>query len=140
MHRLSAVDAASRYSYNQAPDVIAMLALLASALISLGEQEAWTTCLFNNKTMTCRRQFLCMKAPCGSFKLEWKDGFSEVFTRTRPGVARNVGHYADSRGGQWLLRGFAGSFALKNVQNHNTIVFDMTLPECRHSGLSDWCQ
>ena len=38
-----------------------------------------------------------------------------------------------------FLRGYAGSFALKNLQNHNTIIFAMTLSQCRNSGLSDLC-
>ena len=56
------------------------------------------------------------------------------------GVAKNVGYYTDSRGGEWILRGYAGSFALKNLQNHNTIIFAMTLSQCRNSGLSDLCE
>ncbi|WP_186479153.1 hypothetical protein [Synechococcus sp. NOUM97013] len=117
-----------------------MLTLLVSVLLSLGEHEAWNNCLYNNKSIACRRQFLCTQAPCGTFRLEWIDGLSDVFTLQRPGVAKNVGYYTDSRGGEWILRGYAGSFALKNLQNHNTIIFAMTLSQCRLSGLSDLCE
>ena len=117
-----------------------MLALIASVLLSLGDQDDWNNCLYNNKSIACRRQFLCTDAPCGVFKLEWIDGLSDVFKLQRPGVARNVGYYRDSRGGEWILRGYAGAFALKNLRNHNTIIYGLTLSECRHSGLSDLCE
>ena len=117
-----------------------MLVLLASVLISLGDQDGWNNCLYNNKSIACRRQFLCTEAPCGSFQLEWIDGLSDVFTLIRPGLARNIGYYSDSRGGEWILREYAGSFALRNLQNQNTIDFAMTLSQCRDSGLSDLCE
>ena len=73
------------------------------------------------------------------FKLEWKDGVHDTYTRVKDGAARNVGFYQDPRGGEWMLRGYAGSFGLVNQANGNTIIFDMSLETCRNSGLSDLC-
>lgn len=121
-----------------------LLAAMALPLAAPGpanafEPEPWTTCLYNNKSIQCRRVFLCEAAPCKSFKLEWRDGFSDVYTQRREGAALNTGFYTDSRGGEWLLRGFAGSFALVNQANGNKIIYDMTLQACAQSGLSDLC-
>ena len=102
--------------------------------------EPWETCLYNNKSIPCRRTFLCSDAPCGRFKLEWKDGISDTYTRRRDGAARNVGFYDDPRGGKWMLRGFAGVFGLINQSNNNTIIYGMSLSECLStSALSDLC-
>ena len=38
-----------------------------------------------------------------------------------------------------MLRGYAGSFALVNESNKNTIIYDMTLNECQRSELSEYC-
>lgn len=103
--------------------------------------EAWTSCLYNNKPIPCRRSFLCTDAPCDRFKLEWKDGVHDTYTRVRDGAARNVGFYSDPRGGEWMLRGFAGSFGLVNQVNGNTIIVGMTLDECRkNAALGDLCR
>ena len=120
------------------------LTLLAFPLLAVGSltparAEPWSRCLYNNQSIDCRRTFLCNSAPCGVFSLEWKDGARDVFTRYRDGVARNVGFYRDTRGGEWMLRGFAGSFGLRNVANGNAVVYDMTLAECRRSMLADFC-
>ena len=117
----------------------AMLDLLASSLLSFQKAEPWRDCLYNNKSIECRRTFLCEGAPCGRFEMEWKDGLNDVFTRYRDGVVRNVGYYTDSRGGQWILQGYADAFALVNLANNNTIIFNMTLRNCRQSPLSDRC-
>ena len=101
--------------------------------------EPWVSCLYNNKSIPCRRTFLCADAPCDRFKIAWKDGVHDTYTRVKDGVVRNVGFYKDARGGEWMLRGYAGSFGLVNQANGNTIVFDMTLEQCRNSGLSDLC-
>ncbi len=116
-------------------------ALPVIAFGSLGSARAnqWSSCLYNNRSLGCRRTFLCPGAPCGVFRLEWKDGASDVFTRFKDGVARNVGFYKDTRGGEWMLRGFAGSFGLRNPANGNAIVYGMTLSECKQSMLDDFC-
>ena len=101
--------------------------------------EPWVSCLYNNKSVPCRRTFLCADAPCNRFKIEWKDGIHDTYTRVKDGAARNVGFYKDPRGGEWMLRGYAGSFGLVNQANGNTIIFDMSLETCRNSGLSDLC-
>ena len=102
--------------------------------------KPWETCLYNNKSIPCRRTFLCPDAPCGRFKLEWKDGVNDTYTRIRDGAARNVGFYKDPRGGEWMLRGFAGVFGLVNQSNNNTIIYGMSLSECLStSALSDLC-
>ena len=101
--------------------------------------EPWVSCLYNNKSIPCRRTFLCADAPCDRFKIAWKDGLHDTYTRVKDGAARNVGFYKDPRGGEWMLRGYAGSFGLVNQANGNTIVFDMTLEQCPNSGLSDLC-
>ena len=101
--------------------------------------EPWVSCLYNNKSIPCRRTFLCTDAPCNRFKIEWKDGIHDTYTRVKDGAARNVGFYKDQRGGEWMLRGYAGSFGLVNQANGNTIIFDMSLEQCRTSGLSDLC-
>lgn len=105
------------------------------------EPENWTKCLYNKKELVCRRIFLCPVGvvPCIKFRLEWNDGVKDTYTRMKSGIARNVGFYQDARGGQWTLRGYAGSFALRNNANGNTIVYDMTLKQCQKSGLSDLC-
>ena len=117
------------------------LPLLAVGSLTPARAEQWSRCLYNNQSIDCRRTFLCNSAPCRVFSLEWKDGARDVFTRYRDGVARNVGFYRDTRGGEWMLRGFAGSFGLKNVANANAnaVVYDMTLAECRRSMLADFC-
>ena len=102
--------------------------------------EPWVNCLYNNKSIACRRTFLCTGAPCNRFKLEWKDGIHDTYTRVRDGAARNVGFYKDTRGGEWMLRGYVGSFGLVNQTNGNTIIVGMTLKECRNSSaLGDLC-
>ena len=102
--------------------------------------EPWENCLYNNRSIPCRRTFLCPDAPCGRFKLEWKDGINDTYTRIRDGMARNVGFYKDPRGGEWMLRGFAGVFGLVNQSNQNTIIYGMSLRECLStSALSDLC-
>ena len=104
------------------------------------QPEAWTACLYNDKAMKCRRSFLCSDAPCDRFKLEWNDGIHDTYTRVRDGAARNVGFYSDPRGGEWMLRGFAGSFGLVNQANGNTIIVGMSLEQCRNSSaLGDLC-
>ena len=113
--------------------------LLAVGSLTPARAEQWSRCLYNNQSIDCRRTFLCNSPPCGVFSLEWKDGARDVFTRYRDGVARNVGFYRDTRGGEWMLRGFAGSFGLRNVANGNAVVYDMTLAECRRSMLADFC-
>ena len=113
--------------------------LLAVGSLTPARAEPWSRCLYNNQSIDCRRTFLCNSAPCGVFSLEWKDGARDVFTRYRDGVARNVGFYRDTRGGEWMLRGFVGSFGLRNVANGNAVVYDMTLAECRQSMLADFC-
>ena len=111
-----------------------------SSLTKADPSEHWVDCLYNNKSIACRQTFLCPGAPCNSFRIDWIDGISDTYTRTRDGSARNVGFYQDARGGDWMLRGFAGSFALVNQTNQNTIIVGMTLKECRQSfGLSDLC-
>ena len=103
-------------------------------------EKPWLNCLYNNKSIACRRTFLCPDAPCDRFRLEWNDGVNDTYTRIRDGAARNVGFYKDPLGGEWMLRGYAGSFALVNQANGNTIIYGMTLEECRNSaGLSDLC-
>lgn len=102
--------------------------------------EAWTSCLYNNNPIPCRRSFLCSDAPCDRFTVEWKDGVHDTYTRVGDGAARNVGFYADPRGGKWMLRGFAGSFGLVNQANGNTIIVGMTLDDCRNNAaLADLC-
>jgi hypothetical protein len=102
------------------------------------ESSGWVTCLYNNTNKQCRRKFLCKDAPCDRFELVWRDGVSDIYSLIRD-VASNVAYYKDARGGKWLLRAYAGSFALVNQANGNTIVYDMTLQACRQSGLSDLC-
>lgn len=105
------------------------------------EPENWSKCLYNKKELVCRRIFLCPVGvvPCIKFRLEWNDGVKDTYTRLKAGIERNVGFYQDARGGQWMLRGSAGSFALRNNANGNTIIYDMTLKQCHKSGLSDLC-
>lgn len=103
------------------------------------DQEPWVDCLYNRKSMSCRRTFLCKDAPCDKFRLEWKDGVKETYRRYKDGVVSNVGFYYDARGGEWMLRGFADSFALVNESNGNTIIYGMSLRQCSNSGLSDLC-
>ena len=115
-------------------------AITASSAVKAMAAGPWVNCLYNNKSIACRRTFLCTDAPCKRFKLEWKDGIHDTYTRVRDGAARNVGFYKDQRGGEWMLRGYADSFGLVNQANGNTIIFGMTLAECRNSsGLSDLC-
>ena len=129
--------------FNQVVSGAAMMLILATTGIgtSKGEdQEPWVNCLFNNKQMSCRRTFLCKTAPCGEFRLEWKDGAKDTFKRFKDGVVSNVGFYRDTRGGEWMLRGFGYPFGLINQTNGNTIIYGMTLSECQSSfGLSDLC-
>ena len=115
------------------------LPLLAVGSLTPARAEQWSRCLYNNQSIDCRRTFLCNSAPCRVFSLEWKDGARDVFTRYRDGVARNVGFYRDTRGGEWMLRGFAGSFGLRNAANGNAMVYDMTIAGCRQSMLADLC-
>lgn len=103
------------------------------------EPEPWTNCLYNRSSISCRRIFTCASTPCYQFRLEWRDGIKETYTRVKSGMALNVGFYEDPRGGQWMLRGYAGSFALVNESNKNTIIYDMTLNECQRSELSEYC-
>ena len=117
-----------------------MFFLLAATLVSLGEPEPWTACLYNNESIGCRRTFQCTEAPCGTFKLEWKDGLSDIFTMYKRGRSRNISYYSDTRGGKWIMQSYAGRFGLENLANGNTIIFDMTLRDCRESGLSDLCK
>lgn len=123
------------------PSVLTALALPVLALGSAEpvRSDQWSSCLFNNRPVDCRRTFLCPGVPCDVFRLEWEDGPDDVFTRVRDGAARNVGFYRDTRGGEWMLRGFAGAFGLRNPANGNAIVYGMTLPECEHSMLDDFC-
>ena len=114
-------------------------AITASRAVKAMAAEPWVSCLYNNKSIPCRRTFLCTDAPCNRFKIEWKDGIHDTYTRVKDGAARNVGFYKDQRGGEWMLRGYAGSFGLVNQANGNTIIFDMSLEQCRTSGLSDLC-
>jgi len=119
--------------------LVALLAPLAfTSSANAIEPEGWVDCLYNNSKLRCRRTFLCSNAPCSRFKLEWSDGVSDVYTLSRD-VGRNLAYYNDPRGGEWLLRGFAGSFALVNQSTGNTVIYDMTLQSCRQSGLSDLC-
>ena len=117
-----------------------MLAFLATTLIALSEPEPWTACLYNNESIGCRRTFMCSEAPCLTFKLEWKDGLSDIFTMYKRGRSRNISYYSDTRGGKWIMQSYAGRFGLENLANGNTIIFDMTLRDCRESGLSDLCK
>ena len=114
-------------------------AITASRAVKAMAAEPWVSCLYNNKSIPCRRTFLCTDAPCNRFKIEWKDGIHDTYTRVKDGAARNVGFYKDQRGGEWMLREHAGSFGLVNQANGNTIIFDMSLEQCRTSGLSDLC-
>jgi hypothetical protein len=116
-----------------------MLPVTSTGSVKAFEAEPWANCLYNNESIMCRRTFLCETAPCKRFKLEWRDGISDIYSRTRDGMANNVGFYQDTHGGEWLLRGFAGSFALVNQANGNKIIYDMTLVSCQESGLSDLC-
>ena len=100
----------------------------------------WSDCLYNKKYIRCKRIFLCPDAPCDTFKLEWKDGLKDKFTRYKDGMARNVGFYRDTRGGEWMLRGYLGTFGLKNVNNGNSIVYGMALESCKKSMLDDFCE
>ena len=61
-----------------------------------------------------------------------EDGLRDSYTRdqTRISQARNVGYYKDPRGGEWQLIGYAGSFSWL-IQNKNTIIYDMTIEDCR---------
>jgi hypothetical protein len=113
--------------------------ITASSVGKAMAAEPWVSCLYNNKSIPCRRTFLCADAPCDRFKLEWKDGLHDTYTRVKDGAARNVGFYKDQRGGEWMLRGYAGSFGMINQANDNTIIVGMSLEECRTSGLSDLC-
>ena len=104
------------------------------------EKSDWKNCLYNGEVMSCRRNFLCGNAspPCYSFQLEWKDGFSDSFTRDvlKPSYSKNIGFYKDPRGGEWELISYTGSFFLINSQNKNTIIYDMTREEC--SDIKQW--
>ena len=87
---------------------------LALPVLALGSAEPvrsdqWSSCLFNNRPVDCRRTFLCPDVPCDVFRLDW------------------------------MLREFAGAFGLRNPANGNAIVYGMTLPECEHSMLDDFC-
>ena len=87
---------------------------LALPVLALGSAEPvrsdqWSSCLFNKRPVDCRRTFLCPGVPCDVFRLDW------------------------------MLRGFAGAFGLRNPANGNAIVYGMTLPECEHSMLDDFC-
>ena len=128
-------------SSQEMPSLLMSLALPVLALGSSQPARAdqWSSCLYNNRSVDCRRTFLCPGAPCDVFRLEWKKGPDDVFTRVRDGAARNVGFYKDPRGGELMLRGFAGAFGLRNPANGNTIVYGMTLRECRQSILDDFC-
>jgi len=113
--------------------------LLAIGSLASARSEPWARCLYNNQSIDCRRTFHCNRAPCGVFSLEWTDGARDVFTRYGDGVVRNVCFYRDTRGGEWMLRGFAGSFGLSNAANGNAMVYDMTIAGCRQSMLADLC-
>lgn len=118
---------------------------LALACTSTGaskalEQEPWVACLYNRKQISCRRTFLCETAPCNQFRLEWKDGVKDTYKRFKDGVVSEVGFYRDTRGGEWMLRGFADTFGLVNQSNGNIIIYGNTLSQCQASfGLSDLC-
>lgn len=122
-------------------------AALISILLTMGPMESqasvktetWRNCLYNNERIACRRTFLCSRAPCDRFKLEWEDGPSDIYTLYKDGVARGVGYYKDTRGGRWQLNSFTWSFGLENLKNGNTIIYRMTLPECKKSMLADLC-
>lgn len=123
------------------PAVLATVGLPANDSKAV-EREPWVECLYNRVEIACKRTFLCPPEilPCNKFRLEWKDGFKDTYTRVQDGAVRNVGFYRDSRGGQWMLRGYAGSFALRNNSNGNTIIYRMTLKQCQQSGLNDLCR
>lgn len=119
--------------------MVLVLACASVGPLKAIDQEPWVDCLYNRKSMSCRRTFLCKDAPCDKFRLEWKDGVKETYRRYKDGVVPNVGFYQDVQGGEWMLRGFADSFALVNESNGNTIIYGMTLLQCSNSGLSDLC-
>ena len=121
-------------------DAQLMLSFLSTALIALGEPEPWNACLYNSESIVCRRIFQCSEGPCLTFKLEWKDGVSDIFTRYKKSNYRNISYYSDTRGGRWVLMSSGRSFGLKNLSNNNSIVFDMTLKDCRKSALSGFCE
>jgi len=107
------------------------------------EVYEWENCLYNKESIPCRRTFLCGNAPppCYSFSLEWKDGLHDSYKRdkTRISEARNFGYYKDSRGGEWELTGYSGSFFLINSKNKNTIIYDMTIEDCRKTPYDNLC-
>ena len=120
------------------PSVICLVCVSLISVPNKGlsmEESEWKNCLYNKESIPCRRTFLCGNAPppCYSFRLEWKDGLRDSYTRdqTRISQARNVGYYKDPRGGEWQLIGYAGSFFLVNPKNKNTIIYDMTIEDCR---------
>ena len=118
-----------------------MLNVLATTLIAIPVgPQSWQPCLYNNKSIECRMTYLCKKAPCYHFKLEWKDGASDIYSG-KPGIARNYATYKDTRGGQWAKRSLAGTFNLKNTSNGNTIIYGLTLDNCTNPiyKLGDFC-
>jgi len=116
------------------------LACTSTSASKAFDQEPWVDCLYNKKSMTCRRTFACKTDPCNQFTLEWKDGVKDTYKRFKDGVASNVGFYRDTRGGTWMLREFGYPFGLVNEANGNTIIYGMTLDQCQSSfGLSDLC-
>jgi hypothetical protein len=130
-------------TWQQASLVGAMALVLACTSTNASkafDKEPWVDCLYNKKSMTCRRIFACKTDPCNQFSLEWKDGVKDTYKRFKDGVVSNVGFYRDTRGGTWMLRGFGYPFGLVNEANGNTIIYGMTLEQCQSSfGLSDLC-
>lgn len=125
-----------------------MLRLIALVLVLFSEapesalaeqQEPWVTCSYNGKSIKCQRSFLCKQAPCNSFSIKWADGAKDTYKLVSTS-SRLSATYSDSRGGQWNLLAYAGSFVLRSPANGNTILFNGSYNTCRRIWLfGDLC-
>ena len=114
--------------------LIASCICIGSQVAPASEKSEWKDCLYNGESLPCRRTFLCGNAqpPCYSFKIEWKDGVSDIYTRDQAKIShsRNIGYYQDPRGGIWEVIGHADSTFIVNSKDQNTIIYNMTAESC----------
>jgi hypothetical protein len=119
-----------------------MLKLIALVLLMFSEspngalaeqQEPWVACSYNGKSIKCQRNFLCKQYPCNSFSIKWADGAKDTYKLVSRS-SRTSATYSDSRGGEWNLLAYGGSFILRNPVNGNTVIFDGSYATCR----SEW--
>ena len=110
--------------------------IIASNQVALSSEELeWKNCLYNEETLLCRRTFLCgnSQPPCYRFKIEWKDGISDSYTRDRTEIShsKNIGFYEDPRGGEWDVISYMDAMFIVNSKTKNTIIYNMTIEACR---------